>query len=120
MTTQHIIDVKKEKANAIANGIDIHSRISLFQHLVNSGLPESELSVDRLSREAQVLFGAGTVSTARTLDFASYYILANKHIHARLKEELQETMDKFPEKVPSTAQLEKIPYLQAIVKEALR
>ena len=83
-------------------------------------MPESELTDERLSKEAQVLLGAGTASTARTLDFVSYYILANKNIHSRLQEELKEPMANFPDEMPSWAQLEKLPYLQAVIKEALR
>lgn len=120
MAKRHIIDVKNEKSNAHTEGLHLNNHVSLFRYLVNSNMPESELSIDRLTKEAQILFGGGTVTTARTLDFTSYYILANQHIKSRLKEELKEIMAKFPEKVPSTKQLQKLPYLQAIIKEGLR
>lgn len=120
MAKQHIIDVKNDKANAITKGLYLNNRVSLFRYLINSNMPESELSIDRLTKEAQILFGAGTVTTARTLDFISYYILANQHIRSRLRKELEEIMANFPEKVPSTAQFQKLPYLQAIIKEGLR
>jgi len=94
--------------------------VTLFRHIVNSDMPESELSDDRLAKEAQVLLGAGTASTARTLGFVSYYILANPHIRSRLKEELRDIMSGWPERVPSWADLEKLPYLQSLIKEALR
>ena len=83
-------------------------------------MPESELSDERLAREAQVLMGGGTASTARTLGFVSYYILANPHIQTRLRKELAEPMSRYPGVVPSWAELEKLPYLQALIKEALR
>lgn len=83
-------------------------------------MPESELADERLAKEAQVLLGGGTASTARTLGFISYYVLANSHIHTRLKEELKEPMATYPEHVPSWAELERLPYLQALIKEALR
>ena len=87
---------------------------------MNSDMPESELSVDRLNKEAQVLLGAGTASAARTLDFISYYILSNSHIRTTLKDELKELMAMYPENCPSWAELEKLPYLQAVIKEGLR
>ena len=83
-------------------------------------MPESERSDDRLAKEAQVLLAAGTANTARTLGFISYYILANPHIHARLQEELRDTMSTYPEQVPSWADLERLPYLQALIKEGVR
>lgn len=83
-------------------------------------MPESERSDDRLAKEAQVLLGGGTASTARTLGFISYYILANPHIHLMLKEELKDSMATYPEQIPSWADLERLPYLQALIKEGLR
>ena len=120
MAKEHIIEAKREKTRANATGSQIDSRVSLFRYIVNSDMPESELSVERLTKEAQVLLGAGTASTARTLDFISYYILANPHIRSRLGEELEDVMADYPREVPSWAQLEKLPYLQAIINEGLR
>ena len=83
-------------------------------------MPESERSDERLAKEAQVLMGGGTASTARTLSFISYYLLARPNIRSKLEQELKEPMAKYPEKVPTWAELERLPYLQAIIKEALR
>jgi len=83
-------------------------------------MPQSELSSERLSKEAQVILGAASVSTARTLDFITYYILANKNHLVILQKELGPIMARYPEKVPSWADLEKLPYLQAVIKEGLR
>lgn len=96
------------------------SKPSLLRYLVNSDLPESELSVERLSKEAQVLLGAGTVSTARTLDFICYYVLANPEIKTKLQNELREIMANYPSQKPSYVQLEKLPFLTALIKEGLR
>lgn len=83
-------------------------------------MPQSELADERLAKEAQVLLGGGTASTARTLGFISYYVLANAHIRSRLNDELRETMATYPDHVPLWAELERLPYLQALIKEALR
>ncbi|GKZ75835.1 hypothetical protein AnigIFM56816_003291 [Aspergillus niger] len=93
---------------------------SLFHHVVGGEMPESERSPERLAKEAQVLLGGGTASTARTIGFASYYILSNPQIRSRLQEELRELMAEWPDQVPRASELEKLPYLQAIIKESLR
>jgi cytochrome P450 len=122
MCKSHIAAVKGEKA-ALGSKEDTPTaggRITLFRHLVNSDLPPSELTVDRLSKEAQVLLGAGTISTARTLNFICYYIMANPAFRKRLAEELRDVMEGYPERKPTWAQLEKVEYLQALIKEGLR
>lgn len=83
-------------------------------------MPESERSPERLAKEAQVLLGGGTASTARTIGFASFYILDRPRIRARLRDELREVMADWPRRVPSWVELEKVPYLQAVIKESLR
>ncbi|KAK0701924.1 cytochrome P450 [Lasiosphaeria miniovina] len=94
---------------------------SLFHHIVNkSDMPESERSEERLSKEAQVLLGGGTASTARTIGFASFYILSRPAIRARLEAELSPIMASWPTRVPSWAELERLAFLQAIIKESLR
>lgn len=83
-------------------------------------MPESELSDERLAKEAQVLLGGGTASTARTITYISYYILAYPHIGAKLQQELREVMASYPRQVPCLTELERLPYLQALIKEGLR
>lgn len=83
-------------------------------------MPDSERSVDRLSREAMVLFGAGTATTARTMGFICYYVLNSPHMRERLGKELKSVMADYPENLPRWADLEKLPYLQAVIKEGLR
>lgn len=113
--------VKREKATVGSkDAVTTGARPTLFRHLINSDLPASELSDERLSREAQVLIGSGTITTAGTLGFICYYILANPAIRRRLAEELKPVMDGYPEKKPTWAQLEKVEYLQALIKEGLR
>lgn len=116
MTDRHIEIAKEQKLQHAKIG----SKPSLLTYLVNCELPESELSVERLSKEAQVLLGAGTVSTARTLDFICYYVLANEAIRRKLQDELAEIMGNYPAQIPSFVQLEKLPYLTALIKEGLR
>jgi cytochrome P450 len=121
MAEGHILQIKSEGKVALNTGEQIHGkRMTLFRHLANSDMPESELSVPRLVNEAQVLLGAGTVGTARALDLTCYYILASPQVKAQLAGDLKETMKDWPTRKPTWAQLEKIPYLQAVIKEGLR
>ncbi|KAK6213607.1 cytochrome P450 [Colletotrichum tabaci] len=122
MSVNHIVDAKqrKEKGLTFVDENDKMKCETLFDHIVNSDLPESEKSVERLASEAQVVMGAGTVTTARTMDYLAVHILLNDHIHNRLREELKGPMKDFPEVIPSLAELERLPFLQACIKEALR
>ncbi|KZL77279.1 cytochrome p450 [Colletotrichum incanum] len=122
MSVKHIVDAKcrKEKGLALVDEDDKMKCETLFDHIVNSDLPESEKSVERLASEAQVVMGAGTVTTARTMDYLAVHILLNDHIHKHLQEELKAPMKDFPERIPTLAELERLPFLQACIKEALR
>ena len=122
MSVNHIIDAKqrKEKGLMLVSKEDKMKCDTLFDHIVNSDLPESELSVERLASEAQVVMGAGTVTTAQTMNFLAVNILSNKDICQRLRDELQQPMKDFPERIPPFSELEKLPWLQACIKESLR
>ena len=120
MCEGHLGVVKREKADLGSKDTSVMGRPTLFRYLVNSGLPPSELSDKRMSREAQVLIGSGTITTAGTLNFLCYYILANPEIRKRLGEELKDVMEGYPAKKPTWSQLEKLPYFQAFIKEGLR
>ena len=117
MAQEHIIDAKRNKGKPTKSS---STHVSLFHHIVESEMPESELSIDRLSKEAQVLLAAGSITTARVLNFICYYIISNGEIKKTLQNELRDAMSGYPEKVPSWADLEKLPYLQALIKEGLR
>ncbi|KAL9045863.1 MAG: hypothetical protein Q9214_001167 [Letrouitia sp. 1 TL-2023] len=117
---KHIMAAKQEKLENDRKGTQASDSISLFRHIINSDMPESERSSERLAKEAQILLAAGTESISRTLGYISYFILANPSLHSRLEEELEMPMSKYPEVVPTWAELEKVPILQAIIKESLR
>jgi cytochrome P450 len=121
MCEGHLGVVKREKAALPSQDTStMGGRETLFRHLVNSDLPPSELTDERLSKEAQVLIGSGTITTAGTMGFICYYIMADPAIRKRLGEELKDVMEGYPEKKPTWAQLEKVEYFQAIIKESLR
>ncbi|KAL4877950.1 cytochrome P450 [Aspergillus karnatakaensis] len=93
---------------------------SFFHHIASSNMPESERTPDRLASEAQLLLGGGTTSTSATIGFAAFHILDRPEIRRRIRAELEQPMGDWPHKVPDFADLQKLPYLQAIIKESLR
>lgn len=93
---------------------------TVFRTLIQSKLPPSELTKDRLVMEAQVLLAAGALTTGAALTFICFHVQTNPAIRTRLMHELEETMAGYPRVKPTWAQLERVTYLQAVIKEALR
>ncbi|KAI9705392.1 MAG: hypothetical protein M1820_005222 [Bogoriella megaspora] len=98
-----------------------HSKATLFEQILSSGLPAAELSKERLVQEGLVFIGAGTETTARALSLISYYLVDKPHILEEVHKELDPVFEGLvPGQVPSWASLEKLPYLTAVIKEGLR
>lgn len=112
--------VRREKSSKNEDDGTKKDHTSLFRSILASEMPEDELSDERLAKEALVLLLAGFLTSATALGFCSYHILSNKDIHTRLQEELKDVMAMWPHQVPSWADLERVKYLQAVIKEGLR
>ena len=76
-------------------------------------------TIDELSADTLLLLVAGTDTTANILTIATYNVLKNPLILTRLQAELWEAMPK-KNVLLEWAELEKLPYLRGIIKEALR
>lgn len=75
----------------------------------------------RLVAEAQAVIGAGTETTGNTLSVFTYHVLAQPAIQKRLKAELDAAaQDQSSKGLMNYRTLEKLRYLQACIKEALR
>ena len=93
---------------------------SIFHALRDSpSLPPTEKTASRLVAEARALTGAGTLTTAHMLSTTAYHILANPSVLAHL---LAELMTAYPDPtvVMQWQDLEKLPYLTAVINEGLR
>lgn len=92
---------------------------TIFQELLQPNiLPAEEQTIEHLTGEAISIVGAGQVTTTHYLNTTTYHILAQPHILSKLKAELKQAM---PEgTLPSLLELEKLPYLSAIVLEGYR
>jgi cytochrome P450 len=75
--------------------------------------------VARLSDEAQVLMMAGTLTTAWVLEVSTFYLIRQPAILRKLKAELRAAIPDPDADVP-LANLEPLPYLNAVIKETLR
>ena len=117
---KHIIHVKAETREKNSHSGGVSTGYSLFRSIFESQDLESEGDTERLVREARILFGAGSATTARTLDFITFYIVRDPAMRKRLADEVHLPMSKFPNEFPSLAELERVPYLAALVKEGLR
>jgi cytochrome P450 len=77
-------------------------------------------SAGSLYEEAQALMFAGGDTTGMTLMVATYHLLRTPDTFAKLKEELLMVWPLLGGKEPEARELEKLPYLTAVIKEALR
>lgn len=89
-----------------------------FVHTVLSspGLPAAEKSQARLNDELQTIVGAGLVTTAQALRVITFHVYRNPAILHRLRTELSQVQHA----AMTSKQLEQLPYLTAIITEALR
>ncbi|OJI96369.1 hypothetical protein ASPVEDRAFT_78143 [Aspergillus versicolor CBS 583.65] len=95
------------------------SRTTIFHQLLQPDAAEAYPTVDDLADEATNVLGAAADSTGNALTIAAYNVVRNPTIYARVSAELQNV---FPDPCSSMdfPTLEKLPYLTAVIKEALR
>ena len=91
----------------------------MFTDILGSNLPPQEKTVTRLQHEAVNVVGAAIETSKTTLSVACFHILHDPEILRRLTTELREASFSDPEK-PTWSQLEKLPYLTAVIEEGLR
>ncbi|KAF2652803.1 cytochrome P450 [Lophiostoma macrostomum CBS 122681] len=96
-----------------------NSNITIFHELLSSDLPQHEKSYERLWQEGSALIGAGVETTSNTLCVALYYLSLHPEIRSKLEVELKQAMPT-PDHLAPWAKLETLPYLSAVIKEALR
>jgi len=93
---------------------------TIFHSLIkNPNLSEADRTDERLIDESRVLLGAGTDTTVYSLSTITYHILANPKIFKKLKSELVEAIPD-PDSIPSSEQIEALPYLSAVIQEGIR
>lgn len=107
-------------------GVD-NAKPTVITELLQSDLPSEQKADRRLQDEAQLIVGAGLSTTGWTLSVGTYYLLANPRVLACLCKELDNAI--LANSTTTTAdlisnldwtELEKLPYLTAVIKEAVR
>ncbi|THC89759.1 hypothetical protein EYZ11_010780 [Aspergillus tanneri] len=97
------------------------SRMTIFHQLLSPDAADGHVvpTVEELTDEAYIILAAAADTTGNALTIAAYNVVRNPIIYGQLTTELKEA---FPE--PGAAMnflvLEKLPYLTAVIKEALR
>lgn len=102
-------------------GLHNDGQTTVITELLQSSLPSEQKADRRLQDEVQLIVGAGLSTTGWTFSVGTYYLLANPRILARLRKELDDA-------IPASSlgndlqwtELEKLPYLTAVIKEAVR
>ncbi|KAK3387782.1 cytochrome P450 monooxygenase-like protein [Podospora didyma] len=101
----------------VKKALDNPNNGRLFADLVQSKvLPESELSMFRLSGEGFFMMIAGTETTAAIMTVITYWLLAKPALYERLMKDLEGIT---PWNLKWT-ELEQRPYMWALIQEALR
>ncbi|TYI11667.1 hypothetical protein ES332_A09G223100v1 [Gossypium tomentosum] len=77
-----------------------------------------ELNKNLITHLFLVLFAAGTDTTSNTLEWAMAEILRNPHVSLKAKKELDQVIGKG--KLIEESDINRLPYLQAIIKETFR
>jgi cytochrome P450 len=83
---------------------------TIFQALLDSDLSWQEKTADRLQDEGQIVIGAGSETTAKSLSIITFYLLQDKNKLQRLRKELRSMMPT-PNSQVSWMTLERLPYL---------
>ncbi|KAJ4252404.1 hypothetical protein NW762_011003 [Fusarium torreyae] len=94
-------------------------RRTIFDDILRSDVPDAEKSTPRMVDEAMVLAIAGSDTTALTMVAICYEILTQPEIFKRLRTELESVMPETTQP-PDPAKLDSLPYLNALIEEALR
>lgn len=98
---------------------------TIFHEILASKLPAEEKTFQRLATDGGALVGAGTVTTAWAITVAVFQLLRHPGCLDKLKREISEAI---PASAAASRQehaqllptLENLPYLSAVIQEALR
>jgi cytochrome P450 len=101
--------IREKSIEALKGDVQKDSR-TIFDALSDPAIPEAERSLERLEDEALLVLGAGTETTARVMSVGLFYLLSNKTLFYKLRNELKLLMPT-PDARPTWNQLEQLPYL---------
>ncbi|PWY77056.1 cytochrome P450 [Aspergillus heteromorphus CBS 117.55] len=111
--------IARESEDALSSRRGTAKRRTIYHALNSPDVPSHERSLHRLRDESFIVLIGGAESTAATLSFAMYHLLQNREMYCKLRKELQRAMPT-PTSHADWSQLERLPYLTAVINEALR
>ena len=111
--------IKEIRASPLEKSSTGNNQTIFHEVLNNPTLPESEKAPGRLWQDGYVTVVAGTLTTADALTWAVYGLLSQPHTLRELKAELNAAIPD-PHTAPEMVTLENLPYLTAVIYEALR
>ena len=118
MQTQQIMsEIKSNTTNESSPSTIVHAILEA------DNLPPAEAELNRVSDEVSTITGAGLETVAQTLRFTIYHLYTKPPLRHRLRTELQDlssSLNHEPQSEPTLAQLERLPYLTAVIIESLR
>ena len=122
LAAQHINEAKKDRAEQAKTNTrkEEYKGTNVFRAIISSNNPEELRTTGRLTKEAQGLFGAATVASARVLDAATFYLLSNAHWRQRLASGLSGPMRNYPTQWPTFSELEQLPFASCRGQQKLK
>ena len=107
--------------HASATGhLDEKGHKTMFHELITTDvLPASEKTEARIRDEVQTTVAAGTETVAHVMRVITYHLCTSPHMLDRLRKELS-TLPDYPTGRLKWFDLEKLPYLTALIMEGLR
>ncbi|KAJ9602769.1 hypothetical protein H2200_012549 [Cladophialophora chaetospira] len=122
--TNYIMDECKKKITTILeNGGSQSTFPTIFDSWADQSKRKTEWipSIYQLTCDAFTMFAAGTDTTAHTLTIGTWYLMKNPTMLAKLRNELRTAIPNPDSNSLKPAwELEKLPYLNGIVKESIR
>jgi cytochrome P450 len=114
--------INQTRENVEAGLIRSEKRPTIFGSLLlEEELQSTEKGTKRLAAEGFAILGAGTETTASALAVITYHLLTKPHLLAKLTSELEQFgITKSPRELPTFPDLERLPYLGAVIQEGLR
>jgi hypothetical protein len=112
---QGLLEDPERTLAELPHQMSIYHRLMDPSTYVHGKAPEGE----SLREEAEILLFAGSDTVGNALMVGTHYLLHNSVALTALKSELHEAWPVL-DQAPKLAQLEKLPYLTAVIKESLR
>ncbi|KAJ9663462.1 hypothetical protein H2201_005670 [Coniosporium apollinis] len=117
--------LKKQISNLTENPENLAHlphQMTIYHRLLDKEVYRSNTvpSPGSLYEEAQALMFGGGDTTGNTLMLGTFHLLKQPETMAKLKAELKEAWPRLSDAPPELRELERLPYLNAVAKEALR